>query len=416
MRLLCIALLIALPTAIFAQSNYHEGYVLKNNGDTLKGYINYREWSHSPRSIDFKIHKTDNQTISFNPTTIKAFSINGLENYIGYKGSISMDKTTFPNIPESLDTTKKLDTLFLRQLAIGAHLTLFQHLDEVKTRFFIAEANNEPVELIYHQYYDDSKQIVNSDGYKGQLLLYINKFMPGNDKLNGKIERLTYQPTELVSIVNEINNNKSIAVKTKSGSRLFIGVSVTNTRTQVTDIDVDPLVLLTHTTLSPKINLGIDFFGNPNVQQFIFRTELSFSYIKPRFLYLVRSNEETTTDDYSFDQYTAAITPQLLFNVYNKDNFKVYINAGLGLNFSAYANNKFALSSKNTNTGTVQVPKPFNLKSAWVNYPFQAGVSLNKKVELFLSYVPYASFTSYSLFAAANQSMSFGVKYFLGKP
>jgi hypothetical protein len=93
MRLIYLSLLVIFPSIIFAQSNYHDGYVLKNNGDTIKGYIDYREWMISPKSIDFKINKKDKQRLQFDPTTIKRFQINGLETYVSYVGKISINKS-----------------------------------------------------------------------------------------------------------------------------------------------------------------------------------------------------------------------------------------------------------------------------------------------------------------------------------
>src|ERR1700723_2911225 len=103
MRSLFIALLIALPAIVLAQPNYHEGYVLKNNGDTLKGYINYREWAYSPLSVEFKPNKNSNEVLQFNPQTIKGFQITGFETYVSYIGWISTNKNIFPDIPSNLD-------------------------------------------------------------------------------------------------------------------------------------------------------------------------------------------------------------------------------------------------------------------------------------------------------------------------
>lgn len=410
MKLLSIILTIAFPTIIFAQSNYHRGYVLKNNGDTVKGYINYREWSQQPKSIDFKINEADKQTLQFNPQTIKEFQVAGMDTYIAYTGSISIDKTNFPDVPEGLDTAKKLDTIFLKRLVTGKYLTLFQYRDEIKTRFFIAETNGEPVELKYHEYYNDLKQVINSDIYKGQLLLYINEITPGNSKLIGKVERGRYQQGNLELLVDEINNNRITAGK-KASYRFFAGIAISSTDTKVNDIDnADKVTLITHTTILPKINLGIDLFDNPNVQQLVFRGELSFSYISLRLPYPVTLNTVTSNSIYTFNQYTATFTPQILFNVYNKDNLKMYIDGGIGLNFSAYSNNKFTVPKFNAEVGATEIP-PYKLNPLWISFPIQAGVVLNRKVEFFFAYIPYADYTSYSSFYAGNSSMNLGMKF-----
>ena len=169
------------PFSLFAQSNYQSGFVLKNNGDTLKGFINYREWTFSPRSIDFKTNKDDKQPIQFNPQTIKCFQVSGAETYVSYTGLVTMNRTEINEISNGLDTTKKSDTLFIKQVASGNNLRLFYEHDDIKTRFFIAGLNEKPTELKNFVSYN-SGELANSPIYKGQLVLYVNKFKPRDEK------------------------------------------------------------------------------------------------------------------------------------------------------------------------------------------------------------------------------------------
>src|SRR3569832_1724844 len=125
MKTCFIALLIVLPSVLFAQTNYQPGYVVKNNGDTLKGYINYREWDRSPISVEFRINKTDKNVSEFDAQSIKAFGVTGLEHYISYTGLISMDKTSVPNLPTGLDTTKASQSIFMKRITAGKHLALY---------------------------------------------------------------------------------------------------------------------------------------------------------------------------------------------------------------------------------------------------------------------------------------------------
>ncbi|MEO6851703.1 MAG: hypothetical protein ABI203_05975 [Mucilaginibacter sp.] len=406
------ALLVILPSIIFAQSNYHAGYVLKNSGDTLKGFIDYREWERTPLSIDFKINKDDKQKLEFNPATIKGFQITGLETYVAYIGMISMNPTSISDAPEELDTTQKLDTIFLRQVTTGEHLTLFYHNDKLKTRFFIAETNSFPVELKYYIYYEDQQHITKKDIYKGQLLLYINKFDNGNARLNTVAERASYEELDLESLVDKVNNKAD--TKKRTSSRLFVGFGVNRTTTELSNVNFSGVIQY-YNTISPKISAGIDLFVNPNTQQLVFRTELSFSYVNVQNNFPLAVNERTangpTTDgSYSFKQYTATITPQLLFNVYNTDKIKVYLDGGLDFHFSAYADHKLI-----TPQSGVVVNNPFKLKPDWTSFPLQAGVIINKKVEIYLSRAGYAPFTNYLGFSERNQTMSLGVKFLLGK-
>jgi len=412
----CLILLIAFPLAIFAQSNYHAGYILKNNGDTVKGYINYRDWQQSPTLVDFKVEKTGNQVQQFDATAIKGFGISGAEAYLTYTGPVSMDKTSFPDLPDGFDTTQTVASIFLKRLATGEHLTLFKHRDDIKTRFYIVETAGEPAELRYHVYFNPGRQIVTSDVYKGQFLWYINKYAPANGKLIARAQRAAYDDADLEGLVNQLNANQAVAGNKQSNTRLFVGIALVSTTTKVSDVhDFTTPTVSHYRALSPKINFGIDMFGNPNVQQVIFRAELSFGYIRPQLPYPVTINTVTTNEIYSFNQYTTSLTPQVIFNFYNKDDVKVYLDGGIGLNYSLYSNNKFSLADVNANNGTTAVPRPFPLNALWVNFPVQAGIMLNRKAEVSFSFAPYAYFTNGANFYAGNKPMSLGVKWLFGR-
>ena len=43
--------LLLLPLLSIAQSNYKSGYVVTLKGDTLRGYINYKEWGGTLRIL-----------------------------------------------------------------------------------------------------------------------------------------------------------------------------------------------------------------------------------------------------------------------------------------------------------------------------------------------------------------------------
>ena len=410
-----IFLLTALPCAVFAQTNYQPGYILKNNGDTLKGYIDYREWTRSPLLVDFKANKEDKQSLRFSPAMLREFRIMGMETYISYRGPVSMNLTHIPDIPTHLDTTTKQDTVFLQQIATGKYLTLYSQEDTRKPRFFIAATNSDPVELKYSPYYNGANEIVYSDTYKGQLAYYAEK-SPGNENLISRIKRIFYEKSDLKSVVNKINNNVG-EDKKESPLRFFAGLAITGTSVE-NGIITSIRTVKTQTLVSPKINLGFDIFNNPNTRQLVFRAELSFSYINPKFNYTepVNFNDHGETyilKSYSFNQYTASLTPQVLYNIYNKENFKVYIDAGIGLNLSAYSNDNLII--ENTNNTPATLNQPFDAQHLWLNLPFQAGVVLNKKIEIAFTFIKYAEYIDTGSFAVANVLASLGVKYLFGK-
>ena len=413
----------------FAQSNYKAGYVIENNGDTLKGLINYREWNLPPTFVEFKSNLQDKKEVKFNARDIKKFQVKGIDSYISYKGLISTNIITLPDLPVRLDTGKKQDTVFLQQLTTGKNLTLYFHGDVLKIRFFVAEGNAKPVELTYYPYFESASQQVAVDRYKNQLIYYAGKFTPENHRLPGSISRIKYERGDITSMVNQINN---YTAKEKSSFRFFAGLEINSTTTKTNN----PLAVLnednadirdvisSQTTILPKIDVGLDLFNNPNTQRIIFRGEASFSFINPSFTYPNPTNpnqdvvEKYQIDHYSINQYTISIAPQIIFNVYNKENVKVFFGLGASINYSFYSdNNKFIHQDNSTNIPTTEVVSdPFTFQSVWGTLPFRAGVTINKKIELSFSFAKAVYFgSSNSYFDASNQSVSLGVKYLFNR-
>lgn len=417
MRLLFLAALIALSSAVFAQSNYHQGYVIKNNGDTLKGFINYREWIQSPKSVEFKINERGSELMRFDPQNIKGFQITAMETYVTYAGPISNNKTRFPYLQDRLDTAKNAGNIFLRTVASGRYLTLFYYNDDLKPRYFIAETNQKPVELNYYVYYgydNDQKRVVQADAYKAQLSMAAGKFNPDNIALAKKIQNTGYELQDLKSVIDIVNGIQAFHDAKGPTTRFFAGVTIGNTSTQYNTFFSSDGAWNSASTVSPKINLGMDLFNNWNVQKVVFRSELSLSYVNPKFQFPVGPLGQNVTGVYSFNQYTATLTPQILFNVYNKVNFKFFLDAGVGLNFSAYKTNEFTLNNQpaaasNAIAAYTPRPEPF-----WFSFPVQAGVTLNQKFELSLTYYGHATYTTNGNYDIRNSSAGLGVKYLFG--
>jgi hypothetical protein len=396
MKLLYIFLFIALPSAIFAQTNYHGGYILKNNGDTLKGYIDYREWSQSPISIDFKLNKADKEIRQFNPLNIKGFEIKDMETYLSYNGLISWDRNHFPDLAEKLDTVRKPASIFLKLITSGSHLLLYSQTDERKTRYFVAEGNEMPIELKYNQYYTERHDAIERPFFRGQLIFYINKYIPGNTSLIKQAEEVAFEDDPLERIIYKINGDTTIKVKGRtkqSDFRGFAAGGLSSIQTKYGPAAGRGL------SASPQFSLGFDKFYNPNVQQLILRASLSIWSLNAKVPYPLSGSPNNIL---TFDQFTFSITPQIIYNVYNKDNFKVYIGAGASVNFSSYSNIQF---SDQTNSVIYN--------HFWVNTPLQTGIMINKVWEASFTYAPSTKIASDVSNKISSQSFGLGIKFFL---
>ena len=67
-----LLLLFFVPLISIAQSNYKKSAMVDMNGDTIRGFINYKEWGQNPKEILFKNVLSD-QPQKFSANEIKYF-------------------------------------------------------------------------------------------------------------------------------------------------------------------------------------------------------------------------------------------------------------------------------------------------------------------------------------------------------
>src|SRR5690349_21598375 len=96
-RTVTLALCCLVFITSYAQKNLKEGFVVLNNGDTLKGFIDYREWYKNPNSVLFSVANAEDMQ-RYKLKDITSFAVNGREMYQRYLVKVSMDRILMGNI------------------------------------------------------------------------------------------------------------------------------------------------------------------------------------------------------------------------------------------------------------------------------------------------------------------------------
>jgi hypothetical protein len=399
---LAIILLFSTFYVVKAQRNYKPALIIKAAGDTVRGYINYKEWDENPKAIEFKTSVTDAKPARYTPDMMSAFEVLGMDKYISYIGNITADKNKFPELANNLDTTTVRDSVFLQQVYKGNPLSLFTHTDNYKTRFFITEGNAEPIELKYYQYYTSGSSIQQLKLFHDDLLGLAQKYN-SSKALQAKISKADFTEPDLFDIVKRINNDQVTKTSGIGGNRFYAGIMLNRTTTDF--VGENPLAGQQGYSYFPAINVGVDIFTNKYTQRFFLRTELGLSASAPHFKY---QSSTYYAYEYRLKQYTASLSPQLIYNFYNKEKFKTYLGFGAGINYSIYGKNEFVV-----NNGIVS--DRYKLNRVWFNIMFKAGAFITKKIEVYAQYLPPASNTNYIFFTIRNSSYGAGVHYLFGK-
>lgn len=181
----------------FCQENYQAGYIIRLNGDTLQGLINYRGWVQNPKKISFKVKLTDNISV-LTPPMIKGFGILG-ENY----ESAIVESDYSPDITVDLERNNEStiidDTTFLKTMFRGPKSIYYFKNKYDKIQFYIWQ--NDKYELLLHkeslQHQEEGgTAIVENKKYLGQLTYYLQDC----PAIVSKLESTTYTWESMLSL------------------------------------------------------------------------------------------------------------------------------------------------------------------------------------------------------------------------
>jgi len=218
------------PINLYSQSNFETGYVIDIQKDTIKGFIDYRNWNITPKEIVFKT-ATDSKSTIYTPTDILSFNVAG-ERYVS--GIVTIDEGPFRDneLTESEMPQYRTDTVFL-QVLLDGNKSLYSLKDEnLKMHYFIGQngAFNTLFFKKYLQNVSGATFVKTNEKFKGQLMVYFQD-CPSIQK---NISYINYNQNDLINLFNEYYNctqntilYKSKLIKFKSEAGFFAGLSLT---------------------------------------------------------------------------------------------------------------------------------------------------------------------------------------------
>ncbi|MDB5087204.1 MAG: hypothetical protein JWR09_1198 [Mucilaginibacter sp.] len=404
-----------LPLFSFGQSNYKPGYVVTLTGDTVKGFIDYREWNSNPTSINFKTTVTDTKTHKYTPTEINFFTINGMEAYVRYSGPITMDATDINHLSTSRDTSFHEVIVFFKILQKGNNLALYSYTDDIKSRFFVGEAPGYiPKELVYRRYRDGST--INENTYMKRLFALANKYQALNPSLQLDIERMEYNGAAILDIVSKINHISAADEKRNnnkaSAFNLFAGVAL-----NITNFNAaagSPFYNAggrSNSSYLAGASFGINIFANPNTRRLQFRIEAGIAESRFKSLYTSKVYPYIPFRA-SFDAQTFSITPQIIYNFYNGDKFKVYGGLGVSFNYFTYSNSYLGSQSQPNSASDVEANEPYLFNSSDDSIVIKAGVQLGKHLGIFAQYLSSININKNAYWQLSFTSEQAGINYY----
>lgn len=406
------ALILMIPFISKAQSNYKPGYVVNLKGDTLRGFIDYQEWDANPDAINFKKTLTG-QAAKYSTDNAESFSIDKLESYIKYTGPISTDQTD-PNkvvTDADRDTSFKVTTVFLKVLEKGDRLSLYSYKDDIKIRFFIGEAPGYgPKELVYRLTRTNTEYT-----YRKQLAGAALKYNELTDNLTELIGRAEYSESDILAIISKINHiNKAEYQKNHySGPvfNFFVGAAVNIITTSPSP--EGPYYAAggkSYTSFGPAGAFGINMFANPATRRLQFRIELSVAQNNYKSFYNSLVVPYVPTE-VIYNELTLSLSPQVIYNFYNADNFKIFAAVGMVISHYDFSDIYFGSQNHDGSEANVAANSPFLFNTQDDTFLLKAGVQFMRHLLIFGSVQSNVAGTRGQYFQLSSNYEQVGINY-----
>ncbi|SNT38350.1 hypothetical protein SAMN05421640_3677 [Ekhidna lutea] len=200
--------------ALFSQKNYIEGIIITNSGDSIIGFIDYKNWDKNPLEINYKPN-LQKESISYNPSQVKEFRVGG-DTYISAYIDREISSVKVDELERNSVLNLVSDSVFLRVLISGKKsLYIYKH-ENGKANFYI---KTDKIELLkYKRYYvteNRNNYALESKIYLNQLDQYLNEC-----DQNMKLSNTKYQQNSLIKLFTIYYENcLGVQVKTETKSK-----------------------------------------------------------------------------------------------------------------------------------------------------------------------------------------------------
>jgi len=192
-RILMVVWGIVVSLSVIAQENYKQGYIIKNEGDTVSGWIDYRTTRINNLQCKFRLSE-NSEVITYHPGEIRGYRFTGEGKYY-----ISKEIALEDNSPQ---------TIFLEYLISGI-LDVY-HYEDDKAVYYLFEDDKGEITTVSKQHddgrvvYKDGKYIRQEDLKYVGMLNYIFKDSPTVMK---KVNKYSIREENIIKLTKEYHQN-----------------------------------------------------------------------------------------------------------------------------------------------------------------------------------------------------------------
>lgn len=183
---------------MFSQANLEPGTLITDTGESLEGYIDFKDWSRNPTKVSFTTDSTQ-QPKTYRVWDVQEFTVMGQKYISRY---VKIDETPFKvPVVKVIPRKSRKDRVFLKVLVEG-DLSLYQYR-ELRSNFFIEE-NGKITALISHEFVVKQRgRFVFVDTFKDEYIRQLKR--TETDCRNISKKNLDYEAESLAKYVSRCN-------------------------------------------------------------------------------------------------------------------------------------------------------------------------------------------------------------------
>lgn len=350
-----------------AQDNYLPGYYIDTNGETIRGFINDKEWEVNPDKIRFKKDDTGKPLI-ITPETVKGFGIENGDRYVARTVDVNIAPIKLNELGKTKEPIFERGTFFLRVLVDGNASLFFLHDKIGKKHFFIEKADLPVEELIFTRYLKWVKgkgNVMPFYQYKGQLT---NSFSDC-EAISGSITQVKYESKDFVEIFenyNKCNGGKITYVyKEKKPGVQFGGIVEGGISMLSFDGNSSDVLLDMEFDITPAYSLGMFVqFNSARLRESVaLKGELYYTTFSAKSSYEETIAQVEKYKEVDFRWGYLQFNTLLQYTVPLKSDIKPYINGGIGWASLAIEGNREYTETTFFSTTTTTTEKVFDSRT-----------------------------------------------------
>lgn len=328
---------------IYAQSKFEPGYIVTSSQDTIRGTIEYHNWSQNPETIRFRDEKFQTEkTLGLHE--LSAFQVHG-ETY--ERAEVHRKIQGDNNVTENGLPELTRDTVFLLRLVDGPKSLHYLRDRSDNVQLYIGPEHEL---LVYHKYKiikENQNRIATVDRYRQQIKAYLDC-----ESVANRVPNLRYSNKEISRLFelyyDKCSTTKPKVITKREGLGFESGAlaGVTLSKLSFKGYHFEYLTERQHTTsVRPTVGLFLNIVIPRTNKNLIVANELTYSSYQISDRYQTNVNPENfTITDFTFGLSHLRLNNLIRYRI-TRGNAFLYGNVGISNGFVVSENNRYVATT-----------------------------------------------------------------------